>query len=197
MFLKNENVYIVFSIFLFVLSQKVSAEEINKNKIINHLNSLKNFSASFIQDNGSELSEGKVYIGKKRVRAEYIFPTRILIVLDEDKAMYYNYDLEEDEFFNPKNTNAWFLYDIFRNPKFLNDSMLEEKNNEIILEKVGFDNENTTYSVKILLENKPLILRSIEVYYGDESIRLSIYNHNYNQIFDEDFFKLINPMFLN
>jgi len=197
MFLKIENVYIVFSIFLFVLSQKASAEEISKNKIINHLNSLKNFSASFIQDNGSELSEGKVYIGKKRVRAEYIFPTRILIVLDEDKAMYYNYDLEEDEFFNPKNTNAWFLYDIFRNPKFLKDSMLEVKNNEIILEKVGFDNENTTYSVKILLENKPLILRSIEVYHGDESIRLSIYNHNYNQIFDEDFFKLINPSFLN
>ena len=30
----------------------------------------------------------------------------------------YNYDLEEEEFFNPKNTSAWFFYDIFRNPYF-------------------------------------------------------------------------------
>ena len=192
-----KNVYMVFSIFLIVLAYKVSAEEDNKNKILNHLNSLKYFSASFIQDNGAELSEGKVYIGKKRVRVEYIFPTRILIVLDEDKAMYYNYDLEEDEFFNPKNTNAWFLYDVFKNPKFLKDSILEEKNTELILEKIGFDNENIGYSVKILLENKPLILRSIEVYHGDTFIRLSIYNHNYNLVFGEDFFKLINPNFLN
>ena len=51
--------------------------------------------------------------------------------------MYYNYDLEEDEFFNPKNTNAWFFYDIFRNPLFFEDGNIEIKNNELILEKNG------------------------------------------------------------
>ena len=46
--------------------------------------------------------------------------------------MYYNYELEEDEFFNPKNTNAWFFYDIFRNPHFFKDSSIKEKSNDII-----------------------------------------------------------------
>ena len=69
------------------------------------------------------------------VRAEYLYPSKILIILDEDKAMYYNYELEEDEFFNPKQTNAWFFYDIFRNPYYFEDSKIMMKNNEIILEK--------------------------------------------------------------
>ena len=51
------------------------------------------------------------------------------------KAMYYDYELEEDEFFNPKNTNAWFFYDIFRNPYFFEDGKIKLKNNELILEK--------------------------------------------------------------
>ena len=36
-------------------------------------------------------------------------PNKILIILDEDKAMYYDYELEEDEFFDPKNTSSWFF----------------------------------------------------------------------------------------
>ena len=51
------------------------------------------FSASFIQNDNETLSEGKVYIGEKRVRADYSFPTNILIILDKNKAMYYNYEL--------------------------------------------------------------------------------------------------------
>ena len=31
-----------------------------------------------------------------------IVPEKILIILAKNKAMYYNYELEEDEFFNPK-----------------------------------------------------------------------------------------------
>ena len=81
---------------------RLSPTQILKLKILNHLNSLENFSASFIQNDSEDLSEGKVFIGKKRVRAEYLNPSKILIVLDEDKAMYYNYELEEDEFFDPK-----------------------------------------------------------------------------------------------
>ena len=111
--------------------------------------------------------------------------------------MYYNYELDEDEFFNPKNTNAWFFYDIFRNPFFLEDSLVEIKNNEIILEKKGVDNEKRDFLLRIYFENKPLILRGIEVIINKEVIKLSIFNHNYNQEYDKDFFKLINPKLLN
>ena len=198
MFSKNEKYLTYFYIFLFlILSYKVESDTDIKIKVLDYLNSMQYFSASFIQNDNETLSEGKVYIGEKRVRAEYLSPSKILIVLDEDKAMYYNYELEEDEFFNPKNTNAWFFYDIFRNPNFFEDSKIKVKNKEIILEKSGFNNEQTKYLINVYFENSPIILRKIEVLINDEFLQISIFNHSYNEDFDKDFFKLINPKFLD
>ena len=198
MFLKNKKIFFCFfSIISFLFSYKAYSDTEDKIKIINYLESLQNFSASFLQSNGENLSEGKVYIGKKRVRAEYLSPTKILIILDENKAMYYDYELEEDEFFNPKNTNAWFFYDIFRNPLFFSDANIEFENNEIILEKKGVDMEGKKFSIKVFFENTPLVLRKVELFINQEITTLSIYNHNYNEQFNKNFFKLINPNLLN
>ena len=198
MFLKNEKglIYTVI-IFLIFLSKNLDAGEEIKERVLQHLSSLNNFSASFIQNDSQILSEGKVYIGEKRVRAEYLYPSKILIILDHDKAMYYNYELEEDEFFNPKNTNAWFFYDIFRNPYFFKNSKIEIKTNELTLEKNGIDNEQSEYFVKIYFENNPLILRKIDLFLNGELLQIAIFNHNYNENFKSDFFKLINPSLLN
>ena len=198
MFLKNEKYLSYFIIIvLLILSNKVVSNTNIKIKILDYLNSLQYFSASFIQNDNETLSEGKVYIGKKRVRAEYLSPSKILIILDEDKAMYYNYELEEDEFFNPKNTNAWFFYDIFRNPYFFEDSKIVIENKEIILEKSGLDKQETKYLINVYFEDNPMILRKIEVFVNQEFLQISIFNHNYNEDFDEKFFKLINPKLLN
>ena len=198
MFLKNEKYLSYFYIIVFlILSLKVDSNTNIKIRILDYLNSLQYFSASFIQNDNETLSEGKVYIGKKRVRAEYLSPSKILIVLDEDKAMYYNYELEEDEFFNPKNTNAWFFYDIFRNPYFFEDSEIIVKDKEIILKKSGFDSEETKYLINVYFENSPVILRKIEVFINDAFLQISIFDHNYNEDFDKNFFKLINPKLLN
>ena len=198
MFLKNENYLFGLVVFIFFsFPFKVSADSDNKIIILKYLSSLKNFSASFLQNDGENLSEGKVYIGKERVRAEYLYPVKILIILDQDKAMYYNYELEEDEFFNPQNTNAWFFYDIFRNPLFFKDGTTVLKNNELILEKKGVNNEEKNYQIRVYFENNPLVLRAVEVNVDEESLKLSIYNHSYNEDYDKDFFKLINPKFLN
>ena len=198
MFLKNENYLLVFfiTVFFLLFFKSVLGKDEEKGVLI-YLKSLKNFSASFIQNDGINLSEGKVYIGEKRVRAEYLTPTKILIVLDSDKAMYYNYDLEEDEFFDPKNTNAWFFYDIFRNPDFFKDSSIKEKNNELIIEKNGVDDDQRNFKIKVYFEKKPMVLRSIEVLINNEFLKLSIYNHNYNEEFGKSFFKLISPQFFN
>ena len=198
MFSKNEKYLSYFCLIIFlILSYKVESNTNIKIKILDHLNSLQYFSASFIQNDNETLSEGRVYIGEKRVRAEYLSPSKILIVLDEDKAMYYNYDLEEDEFFNPKDTNAWFFYDIFRNPYFFEDSKIIKKNKQIILEKSGVDNQETMYLINVYFENNPLVLRKIEVFINDEFLQISIFNHNYNEDFEKNFFKLINPKLLN
>ena len=198
MFLKSEKylLYILVVVFYFFAFKAYSASD-DKKEVLNYLSSLSNFSASFLQSDGENLSEGRVYIGKNRVRAEYFLPTKILIILAEDKAMYYDYVLEEDEFFNPKNTNAWFFYDIFRNPYFFEDGKMEVKNNELLLEKIGVDNEEKNFVIRVLFEKQPLVLRGIEVVTNNDILKLSIYNHSYNEVFDNKFFKLINPNFLN
>jgi len=198
MFLKNKKkLFYFFLIIFFLFSGKVYSNTDDKLTLINYLESLQNFSASFLQNDGEDLSEGKIYIGKKRIRAEYSKPVKILIILDENKAMYYNYELEEDEFFNPKNTNAWFFYDIFRNPLFFEDAKIEFKNNELILEKSGFDIEQKKYVINVYFENNPLVLRKLDLWINNEHLTLSIYNHNYNEKFNKDLFKLINPQLLN
>mgnify|MGYP001333476558 CR=1 FL=1 len=199
MFLKNEKyLLILFSlIFFFIHSDNVYSNLDNKTKISQYLNSLTFFSASFIQNDGENLSEGVFHIGEKRVRAEYSRPTKMLIILDKNKAMYYNYELEEDEFFDPKKTNAWFLYDLFRNPYFFYDALIRIKNNELILEKTGVDEEQNQFLMKIFFENNPLVLRKIEFLVNDNFLQLSIFNHSYNQEFDKNFFKLISPNLLN
>jgi len=197
MFLKNEKYKFVFlGIIIFLICPKVYSVTDDRTRIVNHLNSLKYFSASFLQNDGENLSEGKVYIGKERIRAEYLYPTKILLILDQDKAMYYDYELEEDEFFNPKKTNAWFFYEVFRNPIFFLDSLLREQNNELIIEKNGVDTEERLYLIRVIFEKNPIILRSIEIFFNEDFLKLSIFNHNYNEDFDEDFFKLISPKFL-
>tara|TARA_B100001057_G_C22706689_1_gene894026 strand:- start:284 stop:877 length:594 start_codon:yes stop_codon:yes gene_type:complete len=197
MFLKNETYfYFILIIFFLLVSFKTYSTTNDKEVVLDYLTSLKYFSASFIQNDGEDLSEGRVYVGEKRIRAEYLLPSKILIILDEDKAMYYNYDLDEDEFFNPQKTNAWFFYDIFRNPIFFEDSSIRTKNNEMILEKIGI-NEDAKYIIKVYFEKSPLIIRAIEIFINDDFIKLSIYNHNYDQEFDREFFKLINPKFFN
>ena len=83
MFLKNKKVNFYFLIIVFFLfSYKVYANTSDIKKAINYLGSLQQFSASFLQNDGQSLSEGKVYIGKKRVRAEYLSPQKILSLLD-------------------------------------------------------------------------------------------------------------------
>ena len=193
----KKNLSYLYIILFLILSYKAESNTDIKIKILDYLNSMQNFSASFIQNDNETLSEGMVYIGKKRVRAEYLLPSKILIVLAEDKAMYYNYELDEDEFFNPKNTNAWFFYDIFRNPYFFENSKITVKNEEVILQKSGVDDEETKYSINVYFENNPVILRKIEVFINDEFFQMSIFNHNYNMDFDKNFFKLINPKLLN
>ena len=95
------------------------------------------------------LNERKVFVGKKE-KSEYFSPSKILIILDENKAMYYNYDLEEDELIQKKLMLG--SYDIFRNPIFFEDSFIEIKNNELILEKTGVDNQEKNFLISCTLK---------------------------------------------
>ena len=196
MFLKKINFnFLVLVLFLFLLlSKSPQASEIEK--VITYIKSLNNFSSSFIQNNYEEISEGKIYIGKERIRIEYLKPSKILIILDKDKAMYYNYELNEDEFFNPKDTTAIFFFEIFNNPDFLLNSKNSLENKNLIVIK-NTKIEDIEYKLKLYFEFQPLIIRKIEVISNDILLEVSFFDHKFNEEFSKKFFKLINPELLN
>ena len=193
MFLKNKYIFLTL-FFIFIIKSSLASERNNLTNVIDHLSNLNNFSVSFLQNNNQEISEGKISIGNKRVRVDYKTPTKILIILDKDKAMYYNYELDEDEFFNPKDTPAWFFYDIFNNLDFFNEAKIISSNNNLVLEKIDF-NKTEKFKIEVFFEDNPLILRRIKLEVGGEYLSLSILDHKYNETFDKSFFKLINPSF--
>ena len=183
-------------ILIFTLNNGAWANQQTIKKSVEYFNNLKFFSASFVQNDNNSLSEGKIYIESQRIRVEYTSPSKILIILAEDKAMYYNYDLDEDEFFDPKKTSAWFFYDIFNDSSFFLESKIVTNDDYIILEKNGY-NQKIQYEIKIYFENKPFILRKIDLVTENTNLVISFYDHKYNETFDEKFFKLINPSLIN
>ena len=192
---KNSIVWLFFSVILIYQNTGYSNEVITL-RVINYLENLKLFSSSFIQNDRTIISEGRLYIGTERVRVEYDYPTKILIILDENKAMYYDYELNEDEFFDPKKTIAWFFFEIFKNPNLFLESNLVVKDNNLIFEKEE-EIEIGNYKIKIYFENNPIIIRKIEFELDQEYLELSIFDHRYNEEYDKNFFKLINPTFFD
>ena len=193
MYLKNK---VTFLALIFFFSEFVYAQSDSDYKIKDYLENLKFFSASFLQEENNSLSNGKLFIGNDRIRVEYENPTEILIIFSSDKAMYYDYELDEIEFFNPKSTMAWFFYDIFNNPNFIQNSNRVISENYVIFEKYG-TNEFGDYVVKIFFEDKPLVIRKIVLISESLSLNISIFDHIYNEKFNKNFFKLINPTFFD
>ena len=195
MYLKNKTVFILIILNIFFSKAYASSNQEIGN-ISNYISSLKNFSVSFLQKESGEFSEGKISIGDERVRVDYTSPTKILIIISNNKAMYYNYDLDEDEFFDPRDTSAWFFFEIFNNLDFFVNSKISIDENNIIIKKEGYLN-NETYKLTIFFENKPLTIRKIELAIGERELILSFFNHNYFENFNKNYFKLINPSFFD
>ena len=194
MFSKKNKALLIFLIIFF--SNNISNANDNKERVVSYLKNLKNMSVSFLQNDGENISEGVISIGAQRVRVDYKSPSKILIILDEDKAMYYNFDLDEDEFFDPRDTTAWFFFDIFKNTSFLNNAIISASENSIIMFKKDKTNSEI-YELKLFFEDNPLVIRKIELKINNEKIIFSIYDHNFNKNFKKNFFKLINPNFFN
>ena len=137
-----------------------------------------------------------VYIGKDRIRIDYLNPSKISIVMDQDKAMYVNYDLGEVQYFNPQNSVAGIFINIFKNNFFLDGAGIEIKNKNIFLNKeVIIDNDK--FSLLILFEKNPYILRKINIEYNNTYYSVALSNHNFNSIFDKKFFTMANPFIIN
>ena len=195
MFLRKTNLIQIFFIVFIYTGSSYANNELN-NSVITYMQELKDCSFSFLQNTDDEISEGSISIGLNRIRIDYQKPSRIIIILDETKGMYYNVDLDEDEFFNPKNTTASFFFEMFKNPDFLRNSNYSIKNKNIIIKNNGVINDQN-YKLEIYFENKPVVLRKIKFELSDILTTLSVFNYKKNENFNKNFFKLINPTFSN
>ena len=197
-FLKKNKLNFFFKIILLIFFTKFLFASIADEKeiLINYLQNINSFSANFIQSDGQTIEEGMVYIGKDRVRVDYFNPSKISIVMDQDKAMYVNYDLGEIQYFNPQNSVAGIFINIFKNNFFLDGADIDIKNKNIFLNKeILIDNDK--FSLLIIFEKKPYILRKIEIEYNNTYYSVALSNHNFNAIFDNKFFTMANPFIIN
>ena len=160
------------------------------------MQNIKNFSANFIQSDGQSIEEGIVYIGKDRIKVDYFNPSKISIIMDKDKAMYVNYDLGEVQYFDPQNSAAGIFINIFKNNFFLDGASIDIKNKNILLKKEG-EIDNDKFTLLILFEKNPNILRKIKLEYNNIYNSVMLSNHNFNAMFDKKFFTMANPFIIN
>ena len=191
--IKFKNLF--FFLFIFLYFKTALGEEIKKN-LIDHINSLNNFSAKFIQSNESSIEEGTIYIGEKRIKVEYKLPSRVTIIMDERKSMYFNKDLQEVEYFNTRKSEANIFFQILKNKNFLGDAEIkDDKKNIIVKKKYKFD--QIIYLAELIFEQNPYLLRKIKVSFNENYYTISFFNHSFNQDFRKNFFSLVDPLIIN
>ena len=197
-FLKENKLIFFLKIILLVFLTKIlfANPADKKNMLINYMQNIKNFSANFIQSDGYSIEEGMVYIGEDRIRVDYFNPSKITIVMDQDKAMYVNHDLREVQYFNPQDSAAGVFINIFKNIFFLEGASIDFKNMNILLKKEG-EIDNDKFTLLILFEKNPDILRKIKLEYNNTYNSVMLSNHNFNAIFEKKFFTLANPLIIN
>ena len=116
----------------------------NIEEISVYLNNINEFYSSFLQVENDNISEGKFYLKNNRIRIEYTSPHNIVFVLKKNKVMFFNKDLQEVEYFNPKDTLGQFFFDLFNKKKFLSKTNITHKvgylyiTKEIYLDKIFF-----------------------------------------------------------
>ena len=186
---KNIIFIIIFSKFLFV--NQALAE--SKSKIIDYIFSFDSFSSKFIQTDQESLSEGRLYLKDKRLKVEYLEPSLIELIISKNKAMYFNKELEEVEYFNPNKTIAKIFYDVFYNKTFFKKEKFSNENTFLVLSK-EITIEQINYSIKILFENKPIVIRKVIIESDDSKIDFGIMDIDYNAFFEKKFFSMTHPL---
>jgi len=194
-FLKKQTNLLLITILFFIIlfSKNAIGDQIN-SKVVNYIKNLNFFSSKFIQSSGTSLEEGNIYIKDNKIRLDYFYPDRTLII-SKNKGVYINHELKEENFFSTKKNIVRLFYDIFLDYSFFSSFVFEENNGEIVFEKKIIIDSKITY-LKIFFENKPLLLRKIIAKSENEIISISFSEHNYNNDFDESLFSFI-PMYLD
>ena len=193
---KQINFIFLLLFFLAILFSKslVGKEKELDSKIITYFQGLNSFSSKFIQSNGTYLEQGRIYIKNDIIRLDYNTPDRTLKI-SKKKGVYINHELKEEEFFSTKKNIIKIFYDIFLENNFLSSFSSKEGKKEIVFEKI-IVSESDKVHLKIFFENSPLLLRKIISKTENDLISISFYDHNYNSVFEDNFFSFL-PIYLD
>ena len=141
-------------VLIFLSFPAKNKESDSLNDALTYLKNLDEFSSSFLQIQDNDISEGLIYIKGNRIRIEYTSPSNLVFILKENKGMYYNKELEEVQYFNPKNTIGKFFINLFNNDDFLSNSTIEKREGYFyILKEIQFD--DVIYKITIYFEENP------------------------------------------
>ena len=158
-----------------------------------YLGNLDEFSSSFLQIQNNEISKGLLFLKGNRLRIEYTSPSNIIFVLKNNRVMYFNVELQEVQYFSPKNTIGQFFIDLFNNNNFLlNSKTLGGKGYFVIFKEIEF--KNVKQEIEIYFEEKPLQLRKFQIINNEGITTFSILNPNFNPNLNNKIFSLANPL---
>ena len=184
----EKNSYLIFLFFIFF--SQVLAAETTIAKIINYNASLINSSAQFIQNDGIEIQEGKIYFGSDRIKIDYKYPQNLTIVLSEKKGVYINHVLKESQYFNTNKSFIKFFFKLLKGNEFAEQPKAEEN---FIKINDSFVLGDVYYQITILYENKPIKIRKIKILENNQNLEISFFDHNNLKPFDKKFFSMADP----
>lgn len=192
-FLKKINKIKIFVIiFIFAFAKNGYSTNSYEELITSYFSNIIEFSSYFLQTGNDSVEEGRLFLYNKRIKIEYLKPSRISLVIAEKKAMYYNKDLEEVQYFNPEKTAAKIFFNVFFDLNFFRNTDIVEKNNTLTIQKnIILDSEQA--SIKIFFERSPLIIRGLEINNNGEITNIGILEINLNPNLDDSIFSLADP----
>ena len=185
-----------FLIIIFLMpNQSKGNQNALSNQISNYFFKINNFTSKFIQSDTDGIQEGSIYLSNKvkRIKIHYTDPSNIIFILKDNKAMYFNVDLEEVEYFNTKNSIADIFFNVFYDKKFFYNSKIIEKENTIEIKKIISTNEEKR-EILIFFEKNPLLIKQIKIKENDGYRVMTFINPDFNITFRENFFSIANPL---
>ncbi len=182
-------------IYFFLSNQSNANQNILISQISNYFFKINNFTSKFIQSDSDGIQEGNIYLSNKvkRIKIHYNEPSNIVFILKNNKAMYFNVDLEEVEYFNTKNSIADIFFNVFYEEEFFNNATIVEKKNTIEIEKNIITNEEEK-EILIFFEKNPLIIKQIKIKENEGYRVMTFINPNFNISFKKNFFSIANPL---
>ena len=190
------HLHLIFIIIIFLISNTVRGNQnILSSEISNYFIKIDNFTSQFIQSDSDGIQEGTIYLSNKvkRIKIHYTNPSNIVFILKDNKAMYFNVDLEEVEYFGTKNSLADIFFNVFYEEEFFHNSKIIQKKNTIEIKKIISTNEEMV-EILIYFEKNPLLIKQIKIKENDGYRVMTFINPNFNISFRENFFSIANPL---